>query len=106
MTKVSADDLDSRSTPLTTRNRLEGLAVVAGDARYSPSARITRGKAPIDSLITSPPGSAPTTGIGARPAAASLPAERDDRGNDGDGGVGELADLHADVGAHSGMESP
>src|SRR5665213_1678990 len=47
----------SPSTPVATLNsRSYTLPSLRAMARYSPSARITRGKAPIDSLTTSPPG--------------------------------------------------
>src|SRR5712671_3212486 len=47
----------STSTPVKTRKgRSYNLPSLRAIARYSPSARITRGKAPLASLITSPPG--------------------------------------------------
>src|SRR5437016_5647671 len=47
----------SPSTPLTTlKGRSNTLPSFLAIARYSPSESTTRGKAPIDSLITSPPG--------------------------------------------------
>src|SRR6202051_900418 len=47
----------SPSTPLTTlKGRSYTLPSFLAMARYSPSDRITRGNAPIDSLMTSPPG--------------------------------------------------
>src|SRR5262249_11041924 len=56
-TRQGAMTSTSRSTPLTTRNSLSKVLLsLRAIARYSPSARITRGKAPIDSLTTSPPG--------------------------------------------------
>src|ERR1700694_1830261 len=47
----------SPSTPLTTlKGRSYTLPSFLAMARYSPSAKMTRGNAPIDSLMTSPPG--------------------------------------------------
>src|SRR5664280_3852172 len=47
----------SPSTPLTTlKGRSYTLPSFLAMARYSPSDRMTRGNAPIDSLMTSPPG--------------------------------------------------
>src|SRR6185437_14537789 len=47
----------SPSTPVTTLNsRSYTFPSLRAIARYSPSAKMTRGNAPIDSLITSPPG--------------------------------------------------
>src|SRR4029078_7351849 len=44
----------TRVTPLNSRSKT--FPSLRAIARYSPSAKITRGNAPIDSLITSPPG--------------------------------------------------
>src|SRR6202022_4237386 len=58
----------SPSTPLTTlKGRSYTLPSFLAMARYSPSAKITRGKAPIDSLMTSPPGVLTAQEIFARP---------------------------------------
>ena len=51
------DRRPSPSTPVETLNsRSNTLPSLRAMARYSPSARMTRGNAPIDSLTTSPPG--------------------------------------------------
>src|SRR5205807_9718032 len=56
-TRYRATTSTSPSTPLTTlKGRSNTLPSFLAMARYSPSDSTTRGKAPIDSLMTSPPG--------------------------------------------------